>query len=42
MQENLIKCNVKTSKGLIIKCELKEETIKNLKKINLVSVHKIK
>ena len=42
MEENLIKCNIKTSKGLIIKCELKDETIKELRNKNLVSVRKIK
>ena len=41
MKENLIKCIVKTSKGLIVKCELLPETIKELKSKNLVSVHKI-
>lgn len=42
MQENLNKCIVKTSKGLIIKCELKDETIKELKNKNLVTVYKTK
>lgn len=41
MKENLNKCIIKTSKGLIIKCELKEETIKELKNKNLVSVRKV-
>ena len=42
MKENLIKCTVRTSGGLIVECELSQETIKELKNINLVSVHKIK
>lgn len=31
MKENLIKCTVRTSNGLIIECELSNETIKELK-----------
>ena len=42
MKENLIKCTVRTLGGLIVECELSQETIKKLKNINLVSVHKIK
>lgn len=42
MQENLIKCTVRTSSGLIVECELSPETIKELKNKNLVSVHKTK
>lgn len=42
MKENLIKCTVRTSSGLIVECELSPETIKELKNKNLVSVHKIK
>lgn len=42
MKENLIKCTVRTSGGLIIECELSQETIEKLKTINLVSVRKIK
>ena len=41
MKENLIKCTVRTSNGLIIECELTGETIKELKSKNLVSVRKI-
>lgn len=38
--ENLIKCSVRTENGLIVKCELSEETIKELKTKN-VSVCKV-
>lgn len=41
MEENLIKCTVKTSSGLIVECELSPTTIKELKTKNLVSVYKI-
>lgn len=41
MKEVLIKCTVRTSNGLIVECELTTGTIKKLKSINLVSVHKI-
>ena len=41
MKENLIKCTVRTSSGLIIECELTAQTIKELKNNNLVSVYKI-
>ena len=41
MKENLIKCTVKTSNGLIIECEISSDTIKKLKTKNLISVHKI-
>lgn len=41
MKENLIKCTVRTEKGLIIECEISSETIKELKTQNLVSVHKV-
>ena len=41
MKENLIKCTVRTSNGLIIECELTVEIIEELKSKNLVSVHKI-
>ena len=41
MKENLIKCIVRTSSGLIVECELSPETIKELKIKNLVSVRKI-
>ena len=41
MKENLIKCIVKTSKDLIVECELSPEIIKELKSKNLVSVRKI-
>ena len=37
---DLIKCTVRTSNGLIVVCELTGETIKELKKVNLVSVRK--
>lgn len=42
MKENLIKCIVRTSSGLVVECELSPETIKELKNNNLVSVRKIK
>lgn len=42
MKENLIKCIVRTSSGLIVECGLTPETIKELKTKNLVSVRKIK
>ena len=38
MKENLFKCTVRTSGGLIIECELSLKTIKELKTKNLVSV----
>lgn len=41
MKENLIKCTVRTEKGLIVECELSPETIRELKTKNLVSVRKI-
>lgn len=41
LKENLIKCTVKTSSGLIIECEISPDTIKKLKTKNLVSVHEI-
>ena len=41
MKENLIKCTVRTSSGLIVECELTDETIKELKTKNLLSVYKI-
>ena len=41
LKENLIKCTVRTSSGLIIECELLLKTIKELKTKNLVSIHKI-
>ena len=41
MKENLIKCTVRTSSGLIVECELSPKTIKELKTKNLVSVYKI-
>lgn len=41
MKENLIKCTVRTSSGLIVECELSPETIKKLKSGNLVSIYKI-
>lgn len=41
MKEELIKCTVKTAKGLIIECELSHDTIKELKTKNLVLVHKV-
>lgn len=41
MKENLNKCIVRTSKGLIIECWLTNETIKELKTKNLVPVRKI-
>lgn len=41
MKENLIKCMVRTEKGLIVECEISHETIKELKTKNLVSVHKV-
>lgn len=37
---DLIKCTVRTSNGLIIECELTDETIKELKKVYFVSVRK--
>lgn len=42
MKENLIKCTVRTSGGLIVECELSQETIKELKSTNLISVRTIK
>lgn len=42
MKEKLIKCTVKTLNGLIIECELSQETIEKLKSENLLSVRKIK
>ncbi len=42
MKENLIKCTVRTSSGLIVECELSPETIKELKNKNLASIRKIK
>lgn len=42
MKENLIKCTVRTSNGLIIECKLTTNTIKELKSKNLVSVLKVK
>lgn len=42
MKENLIKCTVRTSGGLIVECEISQETFKELKSINLISVRKIK
>lgn len=41
MKENLIKCKVKTENGLIVECELSDETIKELKTKNFVFVHKV-
>ena len=41
MKENLIKCTVRTSSGLIVECELSPNTINELKNKNLVSVYKI-
>jgi len=41
LKENLIKCTVRTSSGLIIECELSSKIIKELKTKNLVSVLKI-
>lgn len=38
MKENLIKCTIRTSSGLIVKCELSLETIEKLKSKNLVSI----
>lgn len=38
MKVNLIKCIVRTSRGLIVECELSPKTIKELKNCNLVSV----
>ena len=42
MEENLIKCTVRTENGFIIECELSHNTIKKLKIENLVSVRKVK
>lgn len=42
MKEKLIKCTIRTLKGLIVECELSQETIEKLKNENLVSVRKIK
>lgn len=41
MEENLIKCTVITSSGLIVECELLLKTIKKLKTKNLISVYEI-
>lgn len=41
MKENLIKCTVRTSSGLIVECELSHKIIEELKTKNLVSIHKI-
>lgn len=41
MKENLIKCTVRTSSGLIVECEISPKTIKELKTKNLISVYKI-
>lgn len=32
MKENLIKCTVRTSGGLIVECEISQETFEKLKK----------
>ena len=37
----LVKVTVRTSNGLIVECELKPQTIKELKTENLVSVRKL-
>ena len=37
----LVKATVKTSNGLIVECELKPQTIKELKTKNLVSVREL-
>ena len=42
MKEKLIKCTIRTLDGLVIECELSQETIKELKSENFVSVSKIK
>lgn len=42
MKEKLIKYTIRTLNGLIIECELSQETIEKLKSENLVSVRKIK
>ena len=41
-EKKLIKCTIRTLNGLIIECELPQETIKELKIDYLVSVRKIK
>lgn len=41
MEENLIKCSIRTENGLIVECELSYETIKELKTNNFVSVRKV-
>ena len=41
MKKNLIKCKVKTENGLIVECELSDETIRELKTKYFVSVHKV-
>lgn len=41
MKENLIKCTIRTSSGLIVECEISPKTIKELKTKNLISVYKI-
>ena len=40
MKENLNKCTVRTSNGLIIECELTNETIRELKNKYFVLVRK--
>lgn len=41
MKGNLIKCSVRTGNGLIVECELSDETIKELKTKNFVSVRNV-
>lgn len=41
MKENLIKCTIRTLNGLIVECELSDETIIELKTNNFLSVRKI-
>lgn len=36
MKEKIIKCTIRTKNGLIIECELSQETIKELKNDYLV------
>ena len=38
MKENLIKCTVRTERGLFVECEISPETIKELKGVCLLSV----
>lgn len=40
MEKKLIKCTIRTKNGLIVECELKQDTITLLKKAYNLSVYK--